>query len=250
MPRFQQFYRSLKRFWKSLGPGLITGASNDDPSAITTFSQAGARYGIVTLWISIIAFPVLATMQEMCARIGIVTQKGLTGVIKSNYPTWLLYLLIVLSCPAFLLNMGADITILGEAGNLLFPSISSLYCSIGITLLLFILMLLLSFKILSAVMKFVCLSLLLYIIVPFFGSQNLLSILRNSITPSIYFKKEFLLIITALTGAIISPYLFFWQTSSEVDNRALISFNKKKIKKYRFRLIREDIVSGAFFQFS
>lgn len=183
----------------------------------------------------------------MCARIGIVTHKGLTGVIKSNYPSWLLYLLIALSCPAFLLNIGADIAILGEAGNLVFPSIPPLYCSIGITLLLFILMLLLPYKKLSAVMKFVCLSLVLYIIVPFLSSQNLLSIIHHSIVPSIYFNKEFLLIVTGLTGAIISPYLFFWQTSSEVDNISSAGFNKKKIKKYTFLLMRQDIVSGAFF---
>ena len=160
----------LRRFWKALGPGLISGASDDDPSAITTFSQAGARYGLSTLWVAILAFP------YSCFRTGNVrkdwdgNKKGLTGVVKEHYPKWVLYILIGLSCPAFLLNMGADISVLGETGNLLFPHIAPLYCSIAFTLLLFLLMLILSFKRLARVMKFVCLSLVVYVIVPFFLS--------------------------------------------------------------------------------
>src|SRR4051812_18875525 len=111
------YLKYLRRFWKALGPGLITGASDDDPSAITTYSQAGAYYGLTTLWMAIASYPILAVLQEMSARIGIVTGKGLAGVIKTHYPKWLLYSLIVLSCPAFLLNIGADIAVLGEAGN-------------------------------------------------------------------------------------------------------------------------------------
>ena len=172
MSRQHPFLQRLKRIWKTLGPGLITGASDDDPSAITTFSQAGARYGLTTLWMAILAYPILAVLQEMCARIGIVTGKGLTGVIKAHYPPWILYILIALSCPAFLLNIGADIAVLGETGNLLFPAIPALYCSIGFTVLLFILILLLPYKKLAAVMKFICLSLLVYVIVPFFTSQK------------------------------------------------------------------------------
>ncbi|HEV3250716.1 MAG TPA: divalent metal cation transporter [Puia sp.] len=247
MNRHSPFLQSLKRFWNTLGPGLITGASDDDPSAITTFSQAGARYGLVTLWIAILAFPILVVLQEMCARIGIVTGKGLTGVIKTHYPSWILYILIALSCPAFLLNMGADIAALGEAGNLLFPAISALYCSIGFTVLLFMLILLLPYKKLARIMKFICLSLLVYVIVPFLSPQNLGLIIRHSLVPSFHFDKEFLLIVTGLTGAIISPYLFFWQTSSEVEEMTAVSLEKKKTRKYTFLLIRKDILSGAFF---
>src|SRR5664279_2564106 len=119
MNRHKPRLTRLRKFWKALGPGLISGASDDDPSAITTFTQAGARYGLATLWMAVLAFPFLAVIQEMCARIGLVTGKRLTGVIKAYYPSWVLYLIIILSCPAFLLNIGADIAILGEAGNLL-----------------------------------------------------------------------------------------------------------------------------------
>jgi NRAMP (natural resistance-associated macrophage protein)-like metal ion transporter len=247
MRKHYLFLQRIKRFWKSLGPGLITGASDDDPSAITTFSQAGARYGLATLWMAVFAYPVLAVLQEMCARIGIVTGKGLTGVIKTYYPSWILYLLIALSCPAFLLNIGADIAVLGEAGNLLFPAIPALYCSIGFTVLLFILIWRLSYRRLASVMKFICLSLLVYVIVPFLSSQNPGLIIHHSLVPSFRFDKDFLLIVTGLTGAIISPYLFFWQTSSEVEAMAAVNPEKKRTQKYTFLLMRKDILAGAFF---
>lgn len=247
MRKHHPFLQRIKRFWKTLGPGLITGASDVDPSAITTFSQAGARFGLGTLWMSVIASPILAVLQEMCARIGIITGKGLTGVIKTYYPPWILYVLIALSCPAFLLNIGADIAALGEAGNLLFPAIPSLYCSIGFTILLFMLILLLPFKKLASVMKFVCLSLLVYVIAPFLSKQNPGLILRNTLVPSFHFDKAFLLIVTGITGAIISPYLFFWQTSSEVEAMKAAGIEKKSTKNRTFLLMRKDILSGAFF---
>jgi NRAMP (natural resistance-associated macrophage protein)-like metal ion transporter len=247
MGRFNGVFRSLKRFWNTLGPGLITGASDVDPSAISTFSQAGAGYGLATLWMSILAFPILASVQEMCARIGIVTGNGLTGVIKKNYPSWILYSLIALTCPAFLLNIGADIAVLGEVGHLLFSRIPSLYCSIGFSVVLFILMLALPYKKLAAVMKFVCLILLVYVLVPFLTKQHTRLIIKHSLLPTFHFNKDFLLIVTGLTGAIISPYLFFWQTTSEVEQREAAGLGKKKLKRFTFLLMRKDILSGAFF---
>src|SRR6187401_1250886 len=99
----------IKRFWTLLGPGLVTGASNDDPSGIATYSQAGAAFGLSTLWTSIVAFPLMAFMQQMCARIGLVTEQGLTGTLKSHYPKPVLYLVLLFSFPAIILNIGADI---------------------------------------------------------------------------------------------------------------------------------------------
>jgi NRAMP (natural resistance-associated macrophage protein)-like metal ion transporter len=247
MKQHSHFIHRTKRFWKTLGPGLITGASDDDPSAITTFSQAGASYGLSTLWMALLAYPILAVIQEMCARIGIVTRRGLTSVIKTHYPSWVLYLLIVLTCPAFLLNIGADIAILGESGNLLFPRIPSLYCSVGFTVLLFLLILFLPYKKLAHVMKFICLSLLVYLIVPFLTRQNPGLIVRRTLIPTFRFDKDYLLILTGLTGAIISPYLFFWQTSSEVDGIGSVNLAKKSEKNYTFLMMRKDILSGAFF---
>jgi NRAMP (natural resistance-associated macrophage protein)-like metal ion transporter len=242
-----RFLHRTKRFWKTLGPGLITGASDDDPSAITTFSQAGASYGLTTLWMALAAYPILAIIQEMCARIGIVSGKGLTSVVRNHYPSWLLYTLILLTCPAFLLNIGADIAILGEAGNLLFPRLPAIYCSIGFTLLLFSFILFLPYKKLVHIMKFVCLVLLVYLVVPFLSRQKIELIFRSSLIPSFHLDKDFVLIVIGLTGAIISPYLFFWQVSSEVERIDPSTHGKKTIKRYTFLLMRKDILSGAFF---
>jgi len=118
------------RFWKLLGPGLITGASDDDPSGIATYSQAGAAYGLSTLWTAIIAFPLMAVIQQMCARIGLVTTQGLTGTLKDHYPKPVLYLMLLFSFPAIVMNIGADIAGMGAVGNLLFPSIDANFFSV------------------------------------------------------------------------------------------------------------------------
>jgi len=238
--------RSIRQFWRTLGPGLITGASDDDPSAITTFSQAGARYGLATLWMAILAYPILAVLQEMCARIGIVTGKGLTDLVRSYYPKWVLYLLVGLSCPAFLLNIGADIALFGETGHLLFHFAPPLYCSVVFTLLLFILMLFLPYKKLMGFMKLLCLVLLVYLVVPFLTPQDPKLIIRHSLIPTFEMDKNFLLIVVGLTGAIISPYIFFWQISSEADTIA-VEASIKKINKISFLLMRKDILAGALF---
>src|SRR5262245_44684026 len=113
MNTFSKKAVALKKFFGSLGPGLITGASDDDPSGIATYSQAGAQFGLQTLWTAVFSFPLMSAIQEMCARIGIVTQKGLTGVLKEHYPKWLLYFVVILACPAIVLNIGADIAGMG-----------------------------------------------------------------------------------------------------------------------------------------
>ena len=107
----------LKRFWQILGPGLVTGASDDDPSGIATYSQAGAQFGLSTLWTAFITFPLMASIQEMCARIGIVTSMGLTGTLKKNYPRPILYLMVIFSFPAIVLNIGADIAGMGAVAR-------------------------------------------------------------------------------------------------------------------------------------
>ena len=109
----------LLRFWKILGPGLVTGASDDDPSGIATYSQAGAAYGLSTLWTAMITFPLMASIQEMCARIGLVTSHGLAGTIKTYYSKPVLSLILLFSFPAIVMNIGADISGMGAVGNLL-----------------------------------------------------------------------------------------------------------------------------------
>src|SRR4029078_1044945 len=113
----------IKKFLKGLGPGLITGASDDDPSGIATYSQAGAKFGMSTLWMALITFPLMASVQEMCARIGLVTSTGLTTTLKKHYSKSLLYFMLIVSVPAIVLNIGADIAGMGAVANLMVPSV-------------------------------------------------------------------------------------------------------------------------------
>ncbi len=214
----------LVRFWKILGPGLITGASDDDPSGIATYSQAGAAYGLATLWTAIIAFPLMAAIQQMCARIGLVTAQGLTGTLKKHYPRPVLYLMLLFSFPAIVMNIGADIAGMGAVGNLLFPSIDAMYFSVLFTLLLLGLIVYLPYQKISSILKYLCIAMLVYFVVPFLYKQDFIEIAKATFIPTIKFDKDFVAILVGILGTTISPYLFFWQASVEVEEMK----NKKK----------------------
>ncbi len=222
----------LKHYWKIIGPGLITGASDDDPSGIATYSQAGAAFGLQTLWTAILAFPLMAAIQQMCARIGLVTSQGLTGTLKKHYPKPVLYLMLIFSFPAIVMNIGADIAGMGAVGNLLFPAIESTYFSVLFTVLLLGLIIYLPYQKIAAVLKYLCIVMLVYFIVPFLYKQDFSAILKATIIPTIHWNKEFLLILVGILGTTISPYLFFWQASVEVEemkHKRALMVNKKII---------------------
>ncbi len=208
----------IKKFLKTLGPGLITGASDDDPSGIATYSQAGAKFGLTTLWTALITFPLMAAVQEMCARIGLVTSVGLTTTLKSHYSKGLLYVMMIFSVPAIILNIGADVAGMGAVANLMLPSVSPLIFSTVFTLLLIILIVYLPYYKIVAILKYLCLSLFLYIAVPFFTHPNWGQVLRHTFIPHISFDKDFIEILVAILGTTISPYLFFWQVTMEAED--------------------------------
>ncbi len=216
----------IKKYWRILGPGLITGASDDDPSGIATYSQAGAGFGFATLWTAIITFPLMAAVQEMCARIGMVTQEGLTGTLKKKYHKSFLYIMALFSFPAITLNIGADIQGMGAVGNLLIPQIPSFVFSILFTALLIFVIVKYPYTKLAAILKWLCLSLLLYIVVPFLVHANWMDVLKSTFIPTIHFNKTFFAILVAILGTTISPYLFFWQATMEAED---IAHNRKKI---------------------
>lgn len=226
------FLVKIKKLFKALGPGLITGASDDDPSGIATYSQAGATFGLATLWTTLITFPLMAGIQEMCARIGLITSVGLTTTLKNHYSKTLLYLMMFFSVPAIILNIGADISAMGAVTNLMFPMVSPMIFSVCFTILLVIFIIYFPYHKIVAVLKYLCLCLFLYIAVPFFTHPNWSNVLKSTFIPTIQFNKEFILIIVAILGTTISPYLFFWQVTMEVEEvksvRHLI-LDKKKI---------------------
>jgi NRAMP (natural resistance-associated macrophage protein)-like metal ion transporter len=234
----------LARFWKILGPGLVTGASDDDPSGIATYSQAGAAYGLTTLWTALITFPLMASIQEMCARIGLVTSHGLAGTLKTNYSKPVLYLMLLFSFPAIVMNIGADIAGMGAVGNLLFPSIKATYFSIGFTIVLLVLIIYLPYQKIATVLKYLCLVLLVYLIVPFLYRQDWVAVLKATFIPSIKFDKDFISILVAILGTTISPYLFFWQATMEVEDKKEknLMVNKRIISE-----MRKDVDFGMLF---
>jgi Mn2+/Fe2+ NRAMP family transporter len=153
----------------------------------------------------------------MCARIGLVTSQGLTGTLKKHYPRPILYLMLIFSFPAIVMNIGADIAGLGAVGNLLFPSIDATFFSVFFTVLLLALIIYLPYVKIAAVLKYLCIVMLVYFIVPFLCKQNFKEILKATFIPTIKFDKDFIAILVGILGTTISPYLFFWQASVEVE---------------------------------
>jgi NRAMP (natural resistance-associated macrophage protein)-like metal ion transporter len=232
MTQKKSMLSKLTNNWKKIGPGLVTGASDDDPSGIATYSQAGAAFGLSTLWTAIIAFPLMAAIQQMCARIGLVTSQGLTGTLKKHYPRPVLYLMLLFSFPAIIMNIGADIAGMGAVGNLLFPTIEANYFSVVFTIILLGLIIYLPYQKIASVLKYLCIVMLVYFIVPFLYKQDFAAIAKATFIPTIKFDKNFIAIIVGILGTTISPYLFFWQASVEVEemkNRKHLIVNKKII---------------------
>jgi NRAMP (natural resistance-associated macrophage protein)-like metal ion transporter len=209
----------LKNFFKNLGPGLITGASDDDPSGIATYSQAGAGFGFATLWTALITFPLMAAIQEMCARIGIVTSQGLTGTLRKNYPKSILYLMMIFSFPAITLNIGADIQGMGAVAHMIVPQVETYAFSILFTIILLYLIIQFPYKKLTNILKWLCLSLFLYLVVPFLVHDDWWAVIKATLIPEIHFNKPFFVILVAILGTTISPYLFFWQATMEAEER-------------------------------
>lgn len=246
MKRPTSFKTKIKRFWKLIGPGLVTGASDDDPSGIATYSQAGAQFGLATLWTSIVAFPLMAAIQQMCARIGLVTSQGLTGTLKKHYSRPILYVMLLFSFPAIVMNIGADIAGMGAVGNMLFPSIDSMFFSVFFTLLLLGLIIYLPYQKIAKVLKYLCIVMLVYFVVPFLYKQDFGEILKATFIPTIRFDKEFMAILVGILGTTISPYLFFWQASVEVEEMK----NKTKhviVNKKILNEMKQDVDFGMTF---
>ena len=236
----------LIRFLRNAGPGLVTGASDDDPSGIVTYSQAGAAYGLSTLWTALVTFPLMASIQEMCARIGLVTSQGLTGVIKTNYSKPVLYLTVLFSFPAIVMNIGADIAGMGAVGNLLIPSIQATYFCIVFSIILLVLIIYLPYQKIASVLKYLCVVLLVYLVVPFLYKQDWAAVLKGTFIPAIKFDKNFISILVAILGTTISPYLFFWQATMEVEDMK----HKKKhlmVNKKIMHDMKQDVDLGMMF---
>jgi len=241
----------LGRFWRSLGPGLITGASDDDPSGIATYSQAGAAFGLATLWTALLTFPLMAAMQEMCARIGLVTQRGLAGTLRQHYPRWVLYGLLGFTFPAIVLNIGADLQGMGAVMHLLVPAVPTLAFSVLFTGLLLLAIVFYPYQRLVGILKWLCAVLLLYLVVPFLVRQDWGAVARHTFWPSVQLNRPFAALLVAILGTTISPYLFFWQAEMEAEEMRHLSTagghgHRIVVDKPRLRTMQADVSVGMF----
>ena len=206
----------IRRFLRLLGPGLITGAADDDPSGIATYSQTGAQFGFAQVWTALYQIPLLIAVQECCARIGLVEGEGLSAVIKRYYSRRILVGMVLLVVVANIINIGADIGAVGEALTLVLPGPLWLY-AIGTALLVLGLEVFVSYRLYARVLKWTTLVLLSYPATTFMVSQPWRQILLATLVPHIEWNFGFLFLIVGVFGTSISPYMFFWQASEEVE---------------------------------
>ena len=205
------------RYWKTLGPGLTTGAADDDPSGIATYSQAGAAYGLGLIWLSLFTYPFMATVQEMCARIGIVSGEGLAANIKKHYPAAALYGAVGLLFFANTLNIAADLNAMAAAAQLLVPNIGLDLLVIFFALVSLALQIFIPYARYANYLKYLTFSLFSYAIVALLVHLDWGTVIYHTLVPSLTFSTDQLFIVCAVLGTTISPYLFFWQSSQEVE---------------------------------
>lgn len=211
-------FGKIKKIWRALGPGLITGASDDEPSAIATYSIAGAKYGYRMLWAALFSLPLMIAIQEMSGRIGRISNRGLAGNIKLFYPKWLLFLIAFLIVGANTINIGSDMAGMAQATALISP-LSEKFTAIIMTLAILAIIVFLPYQKIFAIFKWLALSLLGYIFATFTIHQNWPSIIFHTLVPNFQLNKDFFLILIAFFGTTLSPYLYFWQANQEVEER-------------------------------
>lgn len=242
----------LKSFSKSLGPGFITGASDDDPSGIATYSQTGAQFGLKQLWVALFTFPFMVVIQEMCGRIGLVTGQGLAGVIRKYYSKKVLYGTIVLLLIANTINIGADLGAMAAALELIIPAPFT-FLLLSITALTLILEIFVSYHTYVRILKYFALSLLAYVVTVFLIKVDWSAVAYHTFIPHISWDKKYVLNIVALLGTTISPYLFFWQADEEVEEEIeqgklrISGRGVPRITDQDITLMRRDTSVGMFF---
>lgn len=236
----------LKRFLKILGPGLITGAADDDPSGIATYTQTGAQFGYGQLWTVLFAYPLMTAVQEACARIGAVTGKGLAAVVKQNYSQKILYAVVFLIVAANTINIGADIGAMAASMQLVIP-VNFTFWAIAFTVAILLLEIFTSYKIYARVLKWLSLFLLSYLLTVFIIKAPWGTLLAATFIPHIELSPQFLFIITGVLGTTISPYMFFWEASEEVEEekeKHLIKQGKPQITANFMKNLRIDNLVG------
>src|SRR5215831_18883723 len=204
------------RLWRLLGPGFITGASDDDPSGIGTYAIAGASFGFATLWTALVTFPMMAAVQFICAKVGMVAGEGLGSVLRKNYSRKIVYPAVIALVVANTINAGVDIGAIAAALNLFLPIPIGILI-LPITGLILVVQIWGSYRLIASIFKWLTLSLLAYIASAFFAHPDFGAVLRGMFIPQFRIDSKFFSVLVAILGTTISPYLFFWQSSQEVE---------------------------------
>lgn len=240
----------VREFFAELGPGLITGAADDDPSGISTYSVTGAAFGLMPLWTALFSFPLMAAVQLMCARLGLVAGCGLAAIIRRQYPRWVLWTACSVLIVANVFNIGADLGGMAEATEMM-TGVRAYFWTPVYALLLVSLLLFSTYRQIARIFKWLTLVLFAYILAAFLAHPDWGAVLRATFIPHIELSSAFLATFVAILGTTISPYLFFWQASQEVeDERAhgrTTLEEREGATAAELRVARTDVFTGMFF---
>jgi NRAMP (natural resistance-associated macrophage protein)-like metal ion transporter len=251
---FKKFrLQSIPNMLKSLGPGVITGASDDDPSGIATYSQAGAKFGLGMLWMALYLLPMIIVIQEMCARIGLLSGNGLAALIKNKYSTNIVYPISTLLIIANTINIGADLGAMSASIKILFPQVPVVVTSLLFSGIIIASEIMIPYDKYVTVLKYLVLSLFAYVITAIIVGGNAIEIFLATIIPQISFTSDFAVMFVAVIGTTISPYLLFWQTSEEAEEDVSrhkikeIGRGRPNVTRKEIKLMKKDIWIGLFF---
>ena len=237
----------VKRAALLLGPGFITGAADDDPSGIGTYAVAGASLGLATLWTALLTFPFMAAVQTVCARLGQVSGTGLAGILKEHYPRWVLYPAVTLVVVANVVNVGADLGAIADAAGMV-VGMPVPWLVVPIALGLLALEIFARYRVIERIFKYLTLALLAYVVDVFLVHPSLGETIRATILPTISLDHEYVATLVAILGTTISPYLFFWQTSQEVEEEKSAGRSTREERRgaspFELRVATIDVTVG------
>lgn len=244
---------SIKNFFRNLGPGVVTGASDDDPSGIATYSQAGAQFGFGFLWLALFQYPMMTAIQEMCARIGLVTGAGLGNAVRRQFSRKVVFPITTLLLIANTINIGVDIGAMALSTNLIFPQIPSFVIALCFTGLIISAEIFIPYRKYVKILKYLTFSLFAYVLTAIIVGGNTHEIVLASVTPHVEFSSAYVMMLVAIFGTTISPYLFFWQTSEEAEEDVAnnkisdVGTGTPKISKREIKTMRLDVIIGMGF---
>lgn len=210
--------KGIGHFLRILGPGIVTGAADDDPSGIATYSQGGAQFGLHMPWTMLFTLPLMTAVQEACARVGAVTGKGLAAAVREHYPKKILFPVVALVVAANTFNIGSDIGAMAASTRLLLPMLPFGLLAVFFAVIILLLEVFVTYKTYVRLLKWLALALFAYFITAFLVDVPWVTVLKSTLIPHVEWNKDFLFIIVGIFGTTISPYLFFWQTSNVVED--------------------------------